>query len=226
MSERQLRLENITLVRTDARGERTILNEASATFDGGQVCIITGATGAGKSSMLHVLAGLLRPTSGTVYAGQTPVSRWVAGHRDRWRRTVGIALQAPHLLDDLTVEENVMVPLVPRFTRLERARARAHDALAEVDAQTLAAARVFGLSGGQRQRIGLARAVVGRPDYLLVDEPTAHQDDSGAAIVAQLLTAMSAKGAVVVATAHDPRLVDSGIAHRRFHLSDGQLSQR
>ncbi|MEO1336051.1 MAG: ATP-binding cassette domain-containing protein [Myxococcota bacterium] len=225
MSERQLRIEGVTLVRKDAaRGARTILNEVSATFSGGQVCVVTGATGAGKSSLLHILAGLLRPTAGTVYAGQTPVSRWVAGHRDRWRRTVGIALQAPHLLDDLSVVENVMIPLIPRFTRLGRAEARARAALAEVDAEPLATAAVSGLSGGQRQRIGLARAVVTRPDYLLIDEPTAHQDDAGAQKVAALLTSAKDRGAVVIATAHDPRLVDCGVADQRFHLADGRLA--
>lgn len=220
----QLRCDEVSLVRDDrGRGRRALLDEVSVTFEGGEVALITGPTGAGKSSLIHVLGGLLRPTSGAVYAGQTAVSRWVAGHRDRWRRTTGIALQAPHLLSDLTVLENVLVPLVPRFRRLEKARNRAEAALEEVGATDLAAAAVGTLSGGQRQRVNLARALAGQPDYLLADEPTAHQDNEGAANVARVLGAARDRGAVVVVTAHDPRLVECGVGDRRFHLANGRL---
>ena len=220
----RLRCEDVSLVRNDAaRGPRTILDAVTVDFEGGSVALITGATGAGKSSLIHILGGLARPTSGTVYAGKTAVSRWVAGHRDRWRRTVGLALQSPVLLNDLTVLENVMLPLVPRLTKLHRARQRTLQALAEVGADDLAGASVSALSGGQRQRVGLARALVGRPDYLLADEPTAHQDDAGANRVVDVLAAVRARGAVVVVTAHDPRLVESGIADRRFHLVEARL---
>ena len=75
-----LRLDEVSLVRSDPAGnEAVLLNSVSAAFDGGAVTVITGATGAGKSTLIHILGGLLRPTSGTVFAGQTAVSRWVAG---------------------------------------------------------------------------------------------------------------------------------------------------
>lgn len=219
-----LRCDAVSLVRNDAtHGERTLLDAVTAAFYGGQVTLLTGPTGAGKSSLIHLLGGLLRPTSGTVYAGQTSVSRWVAGHRDRWRRTMGIALQAPNLLTDLTVLENVMLPLVPRFTRLDKARHRARLALEEAGASQLAGAAVATLSGGQRQRVALARAVVGRPDYLLVDEPTAHQDNAGTARVIDVLRKARDRGAVVVVTAHDPRLIDADLADQRLRLVEGRL---
>ena len=221
---RRLQCDAVSLVRSaPGRGERTLLDEVSATFPGGQIALITGATGAGKSTLIHVLGGLLRPTSGTIYAGDTAVSRWVAGHRDRWRRTVGLALQSAHLLGDLTVHENVLLPLVPRFRRLERARARVEQALQAVDADALSRAPVGTLSGGQRQRVALARAVVGEPDYLLADEPTAHQDNDGANRVIAVLDAARARGAVVVVTAHDPRLIEGVGPDQHFHLADGRL---
>ena len=126
-------------------------------------------------------------------------------------------------MSDLSVLENVLLPLMPRFTSLKKARARAQQALADVGIEALAASPAAQLSGGQRQRVALARALVGRPDYLLADEPTAHQDDHGAQTVIDVLAAARARGAVVVVTAHDPRLVECALADQRFHLADGKL---
>lgn len=223
----QLSCHDLTLVRSDAgRGTRTILSSVNCAFTGGALSLITGATGAGKSSLIHLLAGLLRPTSGEVRAGAQPVSRWVAGHRDRWRREVGVALQSPTLLSDLSVLENVMLPLVPKLKRVGEARARAHEALEAFGAQELAAASVGALSGGQRQRVGLARAIAGQPAYLLVDEPSAHQDAEGAERVMAQLSLARDRGAVVVVSAHDPRLIEAQWADARWHLEGGALEAR
>jgi ABC-type lipoprotein export system ATPase subunit len=222
-----LRCQDVTLVRSDAgRGQRTILDAVSCTFEAGTVGLLTGATGAGKSSLIHLLAGLLRPTSGEVYAGQDPVSRWVAGHRDRWRRDVGVALQAASLVDELSVLENVMLPLIPKLSRLKDARSKAEAALEAFDVQGLAAAAVGALSGGQRQRVGLARAIGGTPKYLLVDEPTAHQDAAGTEVVITQLKVARERGAVVVVSAHDPRLIEARVADSHLHLEDGHLEVR
>ncbi len=224
---KNLRCHEVTLVRTDAgRGRRTILDAVSCTFEAGAVGLLTGATGSGKSSLIHLLAGLLRPTSGEVYAGKDAVSRWVAGHRDRWRRDVGVALQAANLVSELSVLENVMLPLIPKLSRLQDARSQAEAALAAFDVDSLSGAAVGALSGGQRQRVGLARAIGGTPKYLLVDEPTAHQDAAGAEVVITQLKAARARGAVVVVSAHDPRLIEAALADTHHHLQDAHLQVR
>ncbi len=220
----QLRCQDLTLVRSDAgRGTRTIVKDVNCTFSPAAISLITGATGAGKSSLIHLLSGLLRPTAGQVFAGEAPVSRWVAGHRDRWRKDVGVALQSPQLLSELSVLENVMLPLVPQRRRVQQARAEAQAALEAFGVQGLAGAQVGALSGGQRQRVGLARAVAATPSYLLADEPTAHQDAEGADVVMTQLSQARSRGAVVVVTAHDPRLIDAAWADVRWHLADGAL---
>ena len=206
-----------------ARGERRILDGIDAVFAPGEVTLVAGPTGSGKSTLLHLLGGLLRPTEGTVFAGDAPVSRWTAGHRDRWRRDVGIALQDPHLVPGLSSLENVILPLVPRGLSLADLRRRGEDALGAVDAGELAGKTSGALSGGERQRVGLARALVSAPVYLLVDEPTAHQDAGGVARVVAALEAARARGAVVVASAHDPRLLDAGLEGPLLRLTDGRL---
>jgi putative ABC transport system ATP-binding protein len=214
-----LRCEGLVLT----RGQRRVLDGVDASFLPGEVTLIAGPTGSGKSTLLHLLGGLLRPTEGTVFAGDEPVSRWTAGHRDRWRRDVGIALQDPHLLPGLSALENVILPLVPRGATLAELRAAGRGALEAVGAGDLAGSGSGALSGGERQRVGLARALVSRPGYVLVDEPTAHQDPGGVALVVAALEAARARGAVVVASAHDPRLLEAGLGGSLLRLTDGRL---
>lgn len=204
--------------------EHRVLADVEVEFPAGVLSVIEGASGAGKTTLLHLLAGLLRPTLGEVIATEGPISRFVAGHRDRWRRRVGLALQDPHLLPELTALENVMLPLVPRGVAVGALRERARAALGDAAAAGLAGRPVTELSGGERQRVGLARALVGAPDYLLVDEPTAHQDDDRTEQVLGVLRAAATRGAVVVAVGHDARLRDAEGVGRRFLLAEGRLA--
>jgi putative ABC transport system ATP-binding protein len=209
-----------------AGSPRTVLRDVSAEFPRGGLSLVTGATGAGKSSLLHLLAGLLRPTAGEVLADGAPVSRWAVGYRDRWRRRVGIVFQSANLFSGLSVLENVILPLIPRGRSLAALRAAGHEVLAELGLADLAGASADRLSGGERQRVALARALVGRPDFLMADEPTAHQDPGNAARVLQVLAACRTRGAAVVVAAHDPRVVGAGVADRRWHLAAGRLEAR
>ncbi|OQX11921.1 MAG: hypothetical protein BWK76_18430 [Desulfobulbaceae bacterium A2] len=207
-----------------AHDQRRLLDRVSLTAPAGVPILITGATGAGKSSLLHILAGLQRPTAGEVWAEGQPVSRWLAGHRDRWRRRVGIVFQHSLLLPDLSALENVMLPLLPHEHRLEELRRRAHQALADCRIEQATARPARLLSGGEAQRVALARALVVQPDWLFLDEPTAHQDQDGVAVVLDCLHGAATRGAAVVVVSHDPRLAVSPLFTRRYHLADGQLS--
>ena len=200
-----------------------VLDAVSAHFEPGTATWVSGVTGAGKTTLLHVLGGLLRPTAGEVVADGEPVSRWVAAHRDRWRREVGFALQSPVLFEDLTALENAVLPLVPRARSLEQLRERGHRVLERLALGSLAGEPVSALSGGERHRVHLARALVGEPRYLLADEPTAHQDDASTALVIDALLAERDRGAVVVVCAHDPRL--AGRLDTPLRLTGGKLER-
>ncbi len=220
-----LSCHNVRLMRRAVDGtERAVLDGVDADFPFGAITLISGPTGAGKSTLLHLLACLLRPTAGEVRAEGEPVSRWITAHRDRWRRQVGILFQTPSLVPDLTVLENVMLPLVPRGGGLAEIRRRAVESLDRAGAAHLAGLTASILSGGEGQRSALARAIAAEPRFLVADEPTAHQDDDGAKLVMDALLTERDRGAALIVAGHDHRLLSAGFADRRHRLAAGRLT--
>ncbi len=217
-----LRLEEVVYTVPSTDGPRSLL-DLSCTFTRGAIAVVTGSNGAGKSTLLHLLGGILRPTEGTLFADDDPVSRWRAGHRDRWRRRVGLCFQRLHLLDDLSAIENVALPLIPRGRSLSVIEKASRDALTALGVAEHAGTPVSRLSGGERQRIALARAMVTDPDILLLDEPTAHQDDAGVGRIAEVLHAVR-ETTITVITGHDDRLLASGM-DRILALTGGALRE-
>jgi putative ABC transport system ATP-binding protein len=202
-----------------------VLQAVDAVFPRDSVSLVTGATGAGKSTLLHLLAGLLRPTAGEVWADGDPVSRWSCGHRSRWRQQVGIVFQHLALIPDLSVAENLLLPLIPRELTWTRMQNAIHRQLAAVELSALATAPARALSGGQRQRLAIARALVGRPRFILADEPTAFQDDRQVIRIADQLAGAARQGAVVVVCSHDPRLRSTAGIDQRLHLEAASLAR-
>ncbi|BBO91438.1 ATP-binding cassette domain-containing protein [Desulfosarcina ovata] len=204
--------------------QTAVLQSVQAIFAPGTINLITGETGAGKSTLLHLLAGLLSPTAGTVWADGQPVSHWPAHHRDRWRQKAGIVFQHLALIPDLSVAENLLLPLVPRNLAWPRMQTAIQQALEAAQLADLADAPAGTLSGGQRQRVAIARALVAAPRFILADEPTAFQDDRQTHRIAMQLDRAARRGAVVVVCSHDPRLRQSAVVGHRFHLAAGKLA--
>jgi ABC-type lipoprotein export system ATPase subunit len=208
-----------------AQGHTPILDGVTAIFGKGSPALVTGPMGAGKSTLLHILAGLLRPSRGEVLAEGRPVSRWTAAHRDLWRRSAGIALQASSLWPELTALENVMLPLIPRGKALTTLRAMGLEALESLGVSHLAGRTARLLSGGERQRVAVARALVSRPAFLFVDEPTAHQDDDGVRRILESVSSAVSWNATVVAASHDPRVAEAGLFKDLWRLTGGRLER-
>ena len=218
-----LEMENVCY--RHPRAEEPIISGLSLTCDAGSGTLIAGPVGAGKSTLIQLLAGLLRPDSGEVRASGEPVSRYVAPHRDRWRRQVGLVFQHLWLIEERTVWENVMLPLYPLGLKGSVRNRKVGEALERVALTPFQQSAVSTLSGGERQRCALARALVGSPIYLIADEPTAHMDDAGVTLVSTLFTEAIERGTTVVVVSHDARLDACAVFDRRFVLDSGRLEE-
>jgi putative ABC transport system ATP-binding protein len=189
----------------------------------GEYVAAMGPSGCGKTTLLSILGLLETPTGGEYRISGMPVGTLDASERARMRnRHIGFVFQAFNLIGDLSVEENVELPLIyrggiPRSTRRERVRA----ILDEMGMSHRLRHYPGQLSGGQQQRVAIARALVGEPSILLADEPTGNLDSKSGEAVMELLAALHERGATLFMVTHDPRYAQ--FADRLIRLIDGQI---
>ena len=214
------------LVKNFGRGEATVqvLNGLDLELKSGSSVAIVGASGSGKSTLLHLLAGLDQATAGQVQLGSTQLSLLDEEQMRVLRnRALGFVYQFHHLLGEFTTEENVAMPLLIRRERYSRAIHVAREVLSKVGLENRLHHKPGELSGGERQRAAVARAIVGRPTFVLADEPTGNLDRQTAEGVQSLLLELNREtGAGLVLATHDLEL-----AHRMqavFKLEGGILS--
>ncbi|WP_430379513.1 ABC transporter ATP-binding protein [Streptomyces sp. B1-3] len=190
----------------------------------GEALAVTGPSGSSKSTLLNLVAGLDKPTEGTVTVDGRRIDRLGEHALARFRRErIGMVFQFFNLLDDLTVLDNIQLPAqlngVPRRT----VRDRAAELMEVLGIQQHARAHPGRLSGGERQRVAVARALVNRPALLLADEPTGALDSASGQDVRDLLLDLHRGGQTIVLVTHDPALAQA-CASRTVHLVDGHVA--
>ncbi len=188
----------------------------------GEYVSIAGPSGCGKSTLLSILGLLDSPTDGAYVLDGTPVHDLTLSARARIRnRQIGFVFQSFNLIGDLTVFENVELPLTYRGTRSSERAERVRAALERVGMGHRARHLPSQLSGGQQQRVAVARALVGEPSILLADEPTGNLDSRNGETVMDLLRELHRGGATICTVTHDPRYARH--ADRMVHLFDGRI---
>jgi putative ABC transport system ATP-binding protein len=187
----------------------------------GEAVAIMGPSGSGKSTLLNLIAGLDRPSSGTVRVGDERVDKLSEAGAARFRRRqVGMIFQFFNLLDDLTVADNVLLPAQLAGLSRRQARARVAELLATLRIEQHRDAYPARLSGGERQRVAIARALVNRPALLLADEPTGALDTATGEEIGELLRELNSAGHTLVLVTHNPDLAGH-YASRTVHIADG-----
>jgi putative ABC transport system ATP-binding protein len=190
----------------------------------GEAVAIMGPSGSGKSTLLNLIAGLDRPTSGTVrVAGQRIETLGETGAARFRRRHIGMIFQFFNLLEDMTVADNVLLPAQLGGQPRAQARARAGELLDRLQIGQYADAYPARLSGGERQRVAIARALVNQPPLLLADEPTGALDTANGEAIGRLLLELNSAGQTLVLVTHNPDLAER-YAHRVIQIVDGRLA--
>jgi putative ABC transport system ATP-binding protein len=204
---------------------RPAVDHVSLAVAPGEAVAVMGPSGSGKSTLLNLIAGLDRPTSGTVTVAGQRVNRMSETALARFRRTgVGMIFQFFNLLDDLTVADNVVLPAQLAGCSRAAARTRARELMTGLGIASLANAYPGRLSGGQRQRVAIARALVNCPAVLLADEPTGALDSAAGREIGELLAGLNASGQTLVLVTHNPDLA-AAYASRVIEITDGHITR-
>jgi putative ABC transport system ATP-binding protein len=214
-----VRLTDVTKVYQE--GATGALNGITVRLDEGEFTAVMGPSGSGKSTLLNLVAGLDRPTSGSVVVAETDLGQLGEARLARFRRErVGIVFQFFHLLPNLTVLENVLIPA--QLASRPRAGGRARDLLGRLGIAEVADRYPAKLSGGQQQRAAIARALINQPTLLLADEPTGALDTRSGEQVMELLEELHHEGQTVLLVTHDAKLATRHAA-RVISLTDGRV---
>jgi putative ABC transport system ATP-binding protein len=217
-----IKLDGVTKIFYTEEVETHALAGVQMEIRKGEYVSIAGPSGCGKSTLLSILGLLDTPTEGTYVLNGRPVANLSLAERARIRnREVGFIFQSFNLIGDLTVFENVELPLTYRGMKATERKSRVTAALERVGMAHRAKHLPSQLSGGQQQRVAVARALVGDPAILLADEPTGNLDSRNGEAVMELLTELHRGGATICMVTHDPRFARH--ADRTVHLFDGKV---
>jgi putative ABC transport system ATP-binding protein len=222
MTQPLIHLEGIKKVFTTDEVETHALADVHLDIAKGEFVSIAGPSGCGKSTLLSILGLLDTPTAGTYVLNDKPASGLKLSQRARIRnREIGFIFQSFNLIGDLTVIENVELPLLYRGMAAGERHERAVAVLEEVGMSHRAKHLPSQLSGGQQQRVAVARALAGRPSILLADEPTGNLDSTNGEAVMGLLRELHGRGSTICMVTHDQRF--TSFAQRTVHLFDGRI---
>jgi putative ABC transport system ATP-binding protein len=222
MSAPLIKLDGVRKVFYTDEVETHALDNINLEIHTGEYVAIAGPSGCGKSTLLSILGLLDTPSDGSYSLQGQPVTNLKPAQRARVRnRQIGFIFQSFNLIGDLTVYENVELPLTYRGMRAADRRARVTEALERVGMAHRAKHLPSQLSGGQQQRVAVARAVAGEPSILLADEPTGNLDSKNGEAVMELLAELHRSGATICMVTHDARYASH--ARRTIHLFDGRV---
>jgi putative ABC transport system ATP-binding protein len=222
MDDTVIKLDGLTKVFLTDEIETHALEEIDLEIKRGDYYSISGPSGCGKSTLLSILGLLDSPSEGAYILNGKPVQELTHSERARVRnREIGFIFQAFNLIGDLTVYENVELPLTYRGIPSSERRKRVQESLEKVEMAHRMRHYPSQLSGGQQQRVAVARALGGQPSILLADEPTGNLDSRNGEAVMALLRGLHREGATICMVTHDPRY--ALYADRTIHLFDGRI---
>jgi len=217
-----IRTKNLTKIFRTEEVETTALNNVDLEVKNGEMVAVMGPSGCGKSTLLNIVGLLDNPSSGEFYFNDTEVSKMSERNRTNLRKgNIGFVFQSFNLIDELTVYENVELPLLYMKVSASERKKKVETVLERMKIIHRKKHFPQQLSGGQQQRVAIARAVVAGPKLILADEPTGNLDSANGEEVMNLLTELNKDGTTIVMVTHSP--TDAEYAHRIIQLFDGHI---
>ena len=217
-----IKTENLSMIFTTEDVQTKALNEVSLEIKKGEFVAIMGPSGCGKSTLLNILGTLDSPTSGKYYFDDKEIDKMSESQLTAFRKgNIGFVFQNFNLIDELTVYENVELPLVYLNGKKSERKKKVMEVLERMNIAHRAGHFPQQLSGGQQQRVAIARAVVTDCPLILADEPTGNLDSTNGVEVIELLRELNNQGTTIVIVTHSQR--DATYAHRVIHLLDGRV---
>lgn len=224
MTERAIETREVTKRYLDGDRRSTAVDAVSLGIARQELIALRGPSGSGKTTLLGLLGGMIAPSSGDVVIFGESIVHLRDRHRTELRRAkIGFVFQELALVPDMTLLENVLLPLVPTGGASAADETRAGALLERFGLSPRVRSRASRLSGGERQRGAIVRALVRDPPILLLDEPTAHLDAANASEVVGLLASLRDEGRAIVCATHDPRLADDARVDRAIAMVDGRI---
>jgi len=225
-SDSFVKTEDLTRIYSSGTIEVIALKDVSLSLDQGQFLGVTGASGSGKSTLMNLLAGLDRPSSGSIKIQGKLISELDKDELALYRRhQVGMIFQSFNLVSSYSAMENVAFPLLFAGVAKKERTKRAEQMLEKVGLYPRKDHRPFELSGGEQQRVAIARALINQPKILLADEPTGNLDSKTSRQIVQILSELNKKqGLTVIMISHEESLLDE-FANDVIHLQDGKVVQ-
>lgn len=200
------------------------LSNIDFSVEPGEVAVLKGPSGSGKTSLLSLIGCMTRPTSGSIEVAGKNVAKLPERFLAKIRReSFGFVFQQFNLLRDLSVVDNILLPLYPSDLKIAEMQSRAEDVLSQLDLTDKRQMKIRQLSGGEQQRVAIARALINRPEIIVADEPTAHLDSKLAEELLAILTQLKQAGKTIIIATHDPGVYQHALIDRCHVMHDGSM---
>ena len=225
MDDTVLKTDNVTKIYNRGKhNEVTPVRDASLTVRKGTALVLKGPSGSGKTTLLSMIGCQIKPTSGEIVVNGKPISKLPEKFANLHKREhIGFVFQQFHLISDLTVLDNIILPLLPSGIRPGVRRKKAEQMLSLFNLEKRGGFKVRDLSGGEQQRVAICRSLINGCTILLADEPTAHLDARLTNEFLKYMAELKSKGYTIVIASHDPAVFENEMIDKIFEMKDGEI---
>ncbi len=220
-----IELKNITKIYTPNQTDKVVaLEKVNLHIKQGELVVLKGASGSGKSTILSLIAGLSKPTNGEVIVNKKRVSKLVDDFASIFRReNIGFVFQKYNLIPNLTVKENIITPLIPTNPDPDELEQKLTTVLKKFEIENKRNITVKNLSGGEQQRVAIARALINNPPIIIADEPTANLDEKLSKDFIKILKILKDEGKTIVVATHDPLFFNLDFVDTTVEVKNGKI---